>query len=83
MKIVVAIKQVPERGAPVRVDASGLRIDERGLQFAMNEPDAYALERALTEPAAQLADFRRLREVLGTPETLDRCAQFALRLAGR
>jgi len=47
MKIVVAIKQVPERGAPVRVDASGLRIDERGLQFAMNEPDAYALERAL------------------------------------
>ncbi len=44
---------------------------------------ADALERALTEPAAQLADFRRLRAVLGTPETLDRCAQFALRLAGR
>ncbi len=44
---------------------------------------AVALEAALTEPAAQLADFRRLREVLGPPDTLERCARFALRLAGR
>jgi electron transfer flavoprotein beta subunit len=47
MKIVVAIKQVPERDAHLRIDASGKWIDEADLQFAMNEPDAYALEEAL------------------------------------
>jgi lipid-A-disaccharide synthase len=44
---------------------------------------ADALEAALAAPAAQLADFRRLRGVLGTPDSLERCARFALRLAGR
>jgi len=47
MKIVVAIKQVPDRDAPVRIAASGKWIDEAELQWAMNEPDAYALEEAL------------------------------------
>jgi electron transfer flavoprotein beta subunit len=47
MKIVVAIKQVPDRDAPVHIDAAGKWIEESGLQFAMNEPDAYALEEAL------------------------------------
>lgn len=47
MKIIVAIKQVPERDAPVRIGASAKWIDESNLQFALNEPDAYALEEAL------------------------------------
>ncbi len=47
MKILVAIKQVPERDAPVRIAPSGTWIEERELQWAMNEPDAYALEEAL------------------------------------
>lgn len=47
MKIIVAIKQVPERDAPIRIAASGKWIEEADLQFAMNEPDAYALEEAL------------------------------------
>src|ERR1700758_1704235 len=47
MKIVVAIKQVPERDAQVRIDASGKWIEETDLQYAMNESDAYALEEAL------------------------------------
>jgi electron transfer flavoprotein beta subunit len=47
MKIIVAIKQVPERDAQVRIDASGKAINEADLQWAMNEPDAYALEEAL------------------------------------
>src|SRR5580658_1790939 len=47
MKIVVAIKQVPDRDAPVRIAPSANWIDERDLQWAMNEPDAYALEEAL------------------------------------
>ncbi len=47
MKIIVAIKQVPERDAQVRIDSSGKWIEEAGLQYAMNEPDAYALEEAL------------------------------------
>jgi lipid-A-disaccharide synthase len=44
---------------------------------------ADALEALLAEPAAQLTELRRLREVLGTPDTLDRCARFALSLTGR
>jgi electron transfer flavoprotein beta subunit len=47
MKIIVAIKQVPERDAQVRIAANGKWIDEADLQWAMNEPDAYALEEAL------------------------------------
>jgi electron transfer flavoprotein beta subunit len=47
MKIVVAIKQVPDRDVPVHIDAGGKWIEESDLQFAMNEPDAYALEEAL------------------------------------
>lgn len=47
MKIIVAIKQVPERDAQVRIDPSGKWIEESDLQYAMNESDAYALEEAL------------------------------------
>ena len=47
MKIIVAIKQVPEREAPVRIDAGGKWIEEANIQWAMNESDAYALEEAL------------------------------------
>src|SRR5246127_3525893 len=47
MKIIVAIKQVPERDAQVRIDSSGKWIEESDLQFGMNESDAYALEEAL------------------------------------
>jgi electron transfer flavoprotein beta subunit len=47
MKIVVAVKQVPERDAPVRIAASRKWIEDTDLQFAMNESDAYALEEAL------------------------------------
>jgi electron transfer flavoprotein beta subunit len=47
MKIIVAIKQVPERDAQVRIDATGKWIEESDVQFALNESDAYALEEAL------------------------------------
>ncbi len=47
MKIIVAIKQVPERDAPIRIAANGKWIDESDLQWALNESDAYALEEAL------------------------------------
>jgi len=47
MKIIVAIKQVPERDAPVRIASNHKSIDEADLNWAMNEPDAYALEEAL------------------------------------
>lgn len=47
MKILVAIKQIPERDAQIRIDATGKSIDETGLQWALNESDAYALEEAL------------------------------------
>lgn len=45
MKIVVAIKQVPERDAQLVV--AGTTVDEADLAWTINEPDAYALEEAL------------------------------------
>ena len=47
MKIAVAIKQVPLRDSPVRINAAGTWIEEGNLSFEINEPDAYALEEAL------------------------------------
>ena len=47
MKIAVAIKQVPLRDAPLRVNPAGTWIEEDNLSFEINEPDAYALEEAL------------------------------------
>jgi len=47
MKIVVAIKQVPLRDSPLRINSAGTWIEEDNLSFEINEPDAYALEEAL------------------------------------
>jgi electron transfer flavoprotein beta subunit len=47
VKIFVAIKQVPVRDSPLTTGASGRWIEEAGLSFEINEPDAYALEEAL------------------------------------
>jgi len=47
MKILVAIKQVPERDAQIHIAADGRWIDEDDLNYTINEPDAYALEEAL------------------------------------
>jgi electron transfer flavoprotein beta subunit len=63
MKIVVAVKQVPERDAVVRVAADGRSVDESDLAWTMNEPDAYALEEAL-----------QLKERAGDGEVVVLCA---------
>ena len=47
MKIIVAVKQVPERDAQIVIAPGGKGIDERDLAYGINEPDAYALEEAL------------------------------------
>ena len=47
MKIIVAIKQVPERDAHIRIDADGKWIDLSEVEFNLNESDANALEEAL------------------------------------
>jgi len=46
MKIVVCIKQVPAKDAPLTI-AEGGWIRETDIGFEMNEPDTYALEEAL------------------------------------
>jgi electron transfer flavoprotein beta subunit len=46
MKIVVCVKQVPAKDAPLVIDESGW-IRERDIGFEMNEPDSFALEEAL------------------------------------
>jgi len=63
MKILVAIKQVPERDAQIRIAADGRWIDEDDLNYTINEPDAYALEEAL-----------QLKEKNGTGEVIVVCA---------
>jgi electron transfer flavoprotein beta subunit len=63
MKIVVAVKQVPERDTVVRVDSAGRGVDESDVTWTMNEPDAYALEEAL-----------QLKERAGEGEVVVLCA---------
>lgn len=63
MKIVVAVKQVPERDAAVRVGADGRSVDTGDVAWTMNEPDAYALEEAL-----------QLKEREGDGEVIVLCA---------
>jgi lipid-A-disaccharide synthase len=58
-------------------------VPELLLEAATPQALADALELALTAPERQLSDFRRLRGALGPPDTLERCARFAVRLAGR
>ena len=47
MKIVVCIKQVPERDARLRIAADGRSIDDAGVATEINESDQYALEAGL------------------------------------
>ena len=47
MKIIVAIKQVPERDARIRISPGAKWIDLTDVEFTLNESDAYALEEAL------------------------------------
>jgi electron transfer flavoprotein beta subunit len=47
VKIVVCVKQVPARDAPLTIAEQGAWIREADIGFEMNEPDGYALEEAL------------------------------------
>src|SRR2546423_11391676 len=48
MKILVCMKQVPQKDAPLKLNESGTWIRE-DLSYEVNEPDAYALEEALRQ----------------------------------
>jgi len=63
VKILVAVKQVPERDAPLHVAEDGKWIDDADVSYTINEPDAYALEEAL-----------RLKETAGAGEVVVLCA---------
>src|ERR1044071_7653672 len=47
MKIVVLMKQVPNKDAVLRVRGDGKWVEEGDLCFEVNESDGYALEEAL------------------------------------
>ncbi|MEO8725764.1 MAG: electron transfer flavoprotein subunit beta, partial [Acidobacteriaceae bacterium] len=48
MKILVCMKQVPQKDAPLKLNSSGTWIRE-DVGYEVNEPDAYALEEALRQ----------------------------------
>jgi hypothetical protein len=48
LKILVCIKQVPQKDAPLKLNESGTWIRE-DVSYEVNEPDAYALEEALRQ----------------------------------
>jgi electron transfer flavoprotein beta subunit len=47
LNIVVCIKQVPAKDAPLQIAEGGAWIRETDIGFEMNEPDSFALEEAL------------------------------------
>jgi electron transfer flavoprotein beta subunit len=48
VKILVCMKQVPQKDAPLKVNESGSWVRE-DISYEVNEPDAYALEEALRQ----------------------------------
>jgi electron transfer flavoprotein beta subunit len=48
MKILVCVKQVPQKDAPLKLNDAGTWIRE-DVSYEVNEPDAYALEEALRQ----------------------------------
>ena len=48
MKVLVCMKQVPQKDAPLKLNEAGTWIRE-DLSYEVNEPDAYALEEALRQ----------------------------------
>jgi len=48
MKILVCMKQVPQKDAPLKLNSDGTWIRE-DVSYEVNEPDAYALEEALRQ----------------------------------
>lgn len=47
MKILVCVKQVPDRESTFRIDEQGKGFDEAGIVFRMNSYDEYAMEEAV------------------------------------
>ncbi len=47
MKILVCVKQVPDKDSTFRVDAGGTWVETDNLTFQLNDYDRYALEEAL------------------------------------
>jgi electron transfer flavoprotein beta subunit len=86
MKILVCIKQVPQKDAPLKLNESGTWIRE-DVSYEVNEPDAYALEEALRqkeknggEVVAITAGAARAHQVLR--EALAKGADRAIHLDG-
>src|SRR5438552_18285427 len=50
MKILVCMKQVPQKDAPLKLNEAGTWIRE-DVSYEVNEPDAFALEEALRQKA--------------------------------
>src|SRR5215469_4500863 len=48
LKILVCMKQVPQKDAPLKLNEAGTWIRE-DVSYEVNEPDAYALEEALRQ----------------------------------
>jgi electron transfer flavoprotein beta subunit len=48
LKILVCMKQVPQKDAPLKLNETGTWIRE-DVSYEVNEPDAYALEEALRQ----------------------------------
>jgi electron transfer flavoprotein beta subunit len=86
LKILVCMKQVPQKDAPLKVNESGKWIRE-DVSYEINEPDAYALEEALRqkekhggEVVAITAGPARAQQVLR--EALAKGADRAIHLEG-
>jgi electron transfer flavoprotein beta subunit len=87
VKIVVCVKQVVSREAPLRVNTAGTWVRDDEAAWSLNEPDAYALEEGLRlkeahqgEVIAVSAGPARVTQVLR--EALARGADRAIHVAG-
>jgi electron transfer flavoprotein beta subunit len=57
MKILVALKQVPDTESKIKIDASGCQIDQADLKWITSPNDEYALEEAIRLKEAKGAEI--------------------------
>ena len=61
MKILVCMKQVPQKDAPLKLNEAGTWIRE-DVSYEVNEPDAFALEEALRQKEKEIQYLEQRQE---------------------
>ena len=79
MKILVCMKQVPQKDAPLKLNEAGTWIRE-DVSYEVNEPDAFALEEALRQKEKHTGEV--VVVTAGPARAMGWSSAFSVRMSG-